>query len=328
MGNRAEQLATFGQIAADAFAHGVERAPHFNHFAATTFGHRLDVGAQRQIPRRPRQTLERSALPVHQQADEQQQETAGENDEPHLLRRQALLFKTGVRLGQQRGDIQPFARCHLNLRDQHGRVHRFQGQRVVRPGAWQLIELQAGVENPQILGTYEGHRNISVVTQGLSQHFVHRFHHRSLARGDRQDFHSERFVVERHHEPRAAHAAQLVEHQRSIGHRQRTKVTDAGRHRMRQAAGAGDQSFELCRTQLRHPDHARQRLGEQHCKQGQQQHAAEQRARHRHPFCEFAQGLSDHCWQSHWLPIDNRCRVRCESVAAVFPCRANADADD
>ena len=140
MGNRAEQLAALGQVTADAFAHGVERAADFDHFTATALRHRLDIGAQRQIPRCPRQTLERPALPVHQQADEQQQKAAGEDDKPHLLRRQALLFETGVRLRQQRCDVQPLARGHLNLRDQHRRIHRFKRQGVMRPGARQFIK--------------------------------------------------------------------------------------------------------------------------------------------------------------------------------------------
>ncbi|MNN40982.1 hypothetical protein D3C81_1550740 [compost metagenome] len=230
MGNGAEQLAAFGQVTADALAHGVEGAPDLDHFAATALGHRFHVGPQRQVPRRPRQALERTTLPVHQQADEQQQKAAGQDDEPHLLRRQALLFKTGVGLGQQRGDVQPFARRHLDLRDQHRRVHRLQGQRVVRPGAWQLIELQAAIEDAQVFRADEGHRDVRVLAEGLAQHLVHRLEHRLFARGDGQHFHAQGFVVERHHEPGAAHAAQLVEHQGPKRHRQRTEITDAGGH--------------------------------------------------------------------------------------------------
>ena len=100
MGNRAEQLAALGQVTADAFTHGIECTAHFHHFTAAAFSHRLHIGAQGHVPRRSRQALERSALPVHQQADEQQQKTAGEHDEPHLLGRQALLFQAGVGLGQ------------------------------------------------------------------------------------------------------------------------------------------------------------------------------------------------------------------------------------
>lgn len=62
-----------------------------------------------------------------------------------------------------------------------------------------------------------------ITAQGLAQHFVHRAEHRLFARGLRQDLHIQRFVVERHHKARAAHAAQLVEHQRAISHRQERK---------------------------------------------------------------------------------------------------------
>ncbi|MNR47387.1 hypothetical protein D3C85_1664820 [compost metagenome] len=74
VGDGAEQLAAFGQVAADALAHGVEGPAHLLHFTATAFGHRLDVGPQRHLPCGQGQALERAALPVHQQTDEQQQE--------------------------------------------------------------------------------------------------------------------------------------------------------------------------------------------------------------------------------------------------------------
>ncbi|MCY1536542.1 hypothetical protein D9M68_720020 [compost metagenome] len=87
MGNGAEQLAALAQVATDALAHAVERPADLDHLAAARLGQRLDLGAQGHFPRRHRQTLERPALPVHQDADEQQQETAGEDDEPQLLGR-------------------------------------------------------------------------------------------------------------------------------------------------------------------------------------------------------------------------------------------------
>ena len=264
---------------------------------------------------------------MHQQADEQQQKAAGEGDEPHLLRWQALLFKAGVGLGQKRGDIQPFAWRHLDLGDQHGRIYRFQGQRVMGPGAWQFIELEAGIENPQVFRADESHRNVRVLAQGLTQHFVHGFDHCRLARGDRQHLHTQRSIVERHHEPGAAHAAQLVEHQRPERHRQGAEITDTGGHGMGKAAGAGDQTFQLGGAQLRDPDHAGQRLREQHREQGQQQHAPEQRARHRHFRHERAKKISDHCWQPQWLPVGSHCHARYGSGVAVFRCRAGVGAD-
>lgn len=218
------------------------------------------------------------------------------------------------------------SRRHLDLGDQHRRVHRFQGQGVVGPGTRQLIELQAAIENPQVLGADEGHRDIGVVAQGLAQHFLHRLEHRLLARRDRQHFHAQRLVVEGHDKTGAAHAAQLIEHQRPVRHRQRTKVADAGGHRMGQAAGAGDQAFELGGAQLGNPDHAGQGLGEQHHQQRQQQHPAQQRTRHRHPRQQLARKLSEHCRQPHWLPIGNRCRARCGSAAAASRCRAGVGA--
>lgn len=109
VGDGTEQLAALGQVAADALAHAVERAPHLDHFTATAFGHWRHISAQRHLPRSPRQALERPALPVHQQADEQQQQRRGQHDEAYLLARQALGFRAGVGLGQQRGDVQPLA---------------------------------------------------------------------------------------------------------------------------------------------------------------------------------------------------------------------------
>ncbi|MNN38353.1 hypothetical protein D3C81_1523480 [compost metagenome] len=44
MGNRAEQLAALGEVAADALAHGVEGAAYFDHFTAAALSHWLDVG--------------------------------------------------------------------------------------------------------------------------------------------------------------------------------------------------------------------------------------------------------------------------------------------
>ncbi len=73
MGNGAEQLATLGQIATDALAHGIEGAADFHHLAAATLQHRRHLlRAQRHIPGRAGQALERATLPVHQQTDEQQ----------------------------------------------------------------------------------------------------------------------------------------------------------------------------------------------------------------------------------------------------------------
>jgi hypothetical protein len=85
----------------------------------------------------------------------------------------------------------------------------------------------------------------------LTQYFVHRRQYRLLAWCRFEDRHFQRFVIQRNDKTRTAHAAQLIEHQRPIGHRQRAKVTDAGRHRIRQTAGAGDQPFHLRGAQLR-----------------------------------------------------------------------------
>ncbi|VVN75559.1 hypothetical protein PS685_05279 [Pseudomonas fluorescens] len=90
----------------------------------------------------------------------------------------------------------------------------------MRPGTRQLVEFEAAVENPQVFGADKGHRDIRVLAQGLAQHFVNRFEHCRFARGNRQHFHAQGFIVEGHHEPGAAHAAQLIEHQRPERHRQ------------------------------------------------------------------------------------------------------------
>src|SRR3546814_2684345 len=80
----------------------------------------------------------------------------------------------------------------------------------------------------------------------------------TLARRFRGDLHVQRLVVERYEETRTAHAAQLIEHHWAIAQRQRTEVADACRHRLRQAAGAGEQAFHLAGAQLGQPDKARQ----------------------------------------------------------------------
>ncbi|VVN70900.1 hypothetical protein PS685_05027 [Pseudomonas fluorescens] len=136
MGDGTEQLAALGQITTDAGTHGIEGARHLDHFTAAAHLDRLDlVLTQRHVPGRSRQTLERTALPVHQQADEQQQKNTAEHDKPHLQGRQPLLFETGVGLGQQGGDIQPFTGHHLDLCDQDRRIDRLQRQCKMRPGA-------------------------------------------------------------------------------------------------------------------------------------------------------------------------------------------------
>ena len=84
---------------------------------------------------------------MHQHADKQQQKDAAQHDKPQLQRRQPFFFKAGVGLGQQGRDVQPLALGHLDLRYQHRRVNRLQGQGKVRPRTRQLIELQARVEN-------------------------------------------------------------------------------------------------------------------------------------------------------------------------------------
>jgi len=84
----------------------------------------------------------------------------------------------------------------------------------------------------------------------LTQHLLDLMQDGPLARRLRKDFHVQRIVVERDEEARAAHAAQLIEYQRTIAQRQRTEVADAGGHRLRQAAGAGEQTFHLAGAQL------------------------------------------------------------------------------
>ena len=279
MGNGAEQLAAFGQVATDAFAHGIERAGHLDHLAASAFGHRFHLGAQRHMPRGTCQALERTTLQMHQQADEQQQEGRGQQDEPQLLGRQYGFLQAGVGLRQQRGDVQPLPWCQLDLRHQHRRIDRLQGQCVMRPGAWQFVELQAAVEDAQIIRADESHRNVGGIAQRLAQHLGHRFGHHLLARRGRQQLHLQRSVIEADHEARTSHAAQLVEHKRPVIHRQRTEVTHAGRHRMCQAARRSDQPFELGGAQLRQPDGTGQRLRREYRQQGEQQHTPEQRAR-------------------------------------------------
>ena len=173
------------------------------------------------------------ALPAHQQTDEQQQEGAGQHDEPQLLHRQPLVFRADVGCRHQRGEIEPFLRRDLDLRHQHRWRQRFEAQRVVGPGARQLLELDAAVEDAQIVRADELDGQVHCATQTLAQHLLHLVQHRTLARRLRQDLHLQRLVVERDEEARAAHTAQLVEHQRSVAQRQRTEVADAGRHRLR-----------------------------------------------------------------------------------------------
>ncbi|MNE09436.1 hypothetical protein D3C80_1021100 [compost metagenome] len=77
----------------------------------------------------------------------------------------------------------------------------------MRPGARQLIELQAAVEDPQVLGADKLEGNIHLRAEALAQYFVHRVEHGLLARGNRQHLHVQGFVVERDHEACAAHVA-------------------------------------------------------------------------------------------------------------------------
>ncbi|MNN75055.1 hypothetical protein D3C81_1913220 [compost metagenome] len=65
---------------------------------------------------------------MHQQTDEQQQQGGGEHDETDLLAWQAFGLKAGIGLRQQRGDVQPLALAQADLRHQHRRVERLQGQ--------------------------------------------------------------------------------------------------------------------------------------------------------------------------------------------------------
>ncbi|MCY1437761.1 hypothetical protein D9M71_539360 [compost metagenome] len=188
------------------------------------------------------------------------------------------------------------------------------------PGTRQLIELQAAVEDPQILRADKLDGNFQLRAEALVQHISDGVDHRLLARRGRQHLHAQRFVVERNDEAGTAHATQLVEHHRPVSHRQGAKITDAGTHRMGQAARAGDQAFHLAGTQLRQPDHTRQPLGQQHHQQGQQQHAPQQRAWQRQapaPFSARAQ---------RWPPAGSHCRVRYGSTVAVFRCRAGVGA--
>ncbi|MNH11788.1 hypothetical protein D3C79_713120 [compost metagenome] len=123
---------------------------------------------------------------MHQQADEQQQQSRGQHDEADLLTRQALGLQAGVGLGQQRGDVQPLPLAQADLGDQHRRVEWLQGQRVMRPGAWQFVELQAAVEDTQVVRPDELHGNFHLRTQALMQHLLEHIDNRLLARGNGQ----------------------------------------------------------------------------------------------------------------------------------------------
>ena len=102
MGNSTEQLAALSQVATDARTHGIERPCDFHHLTATADfdGFNLFL-TQRQIPRSPRQPLERAALPVHQQTDGKQQKNTAQRNEPQLHGRQPFFFQAGVGLWQQ-----------------------------------------------------------------------------------------------------------------------------------------------------------------------------------------------------------------------------------
>ncbi len=260
VGDGGEQLRALGQVAPDSLAHGIECPTDLDHLAPACLGQQLHFAAQGHVPRRLRQPLERAALPVHEDADEQQQEAGGEQDEPELLVRNALVLQADVGRRHQRREVQPLARRDLYLRDQHGRVQGLQAQRVVRPGSRQFVELQSAVENAQIIGVDEVDRDVHLVAEALAEYLIHLGQHRLLALRGRQDLHVQRLVVQRYEETRATHAAQLIEHQRPIAQGQRTEVADARGHGMRQAAGTGQQAFHLARTQLRYPDETRQRL--------------------------------------------------------------------
>lgn len=285
-----KQLPALVQVAVDALMHGVEGARHLHQFAGAALLQRCRRTAQGQVAGGARQALERTALPMHQQTGEKQQQQAGENDREHLLRLQSLGFQADVRRRHQAGDVQPLAFADADLGHQHRRVHRLQGQRVVRPGTRQLVELQRAVEQAQLVGTDEFDLQLDLLAQALVQHVLDDLQHRLLVRRVRQGTHLQRPVVQRDEEARTAHAAQLVEHQRTVAERQGTEVADAGRHRVGQAARAGEQALALAGAQVRQPEQAGKPLRDQHREQGQEQHAPEQRARHRRPAPPFAHG--------------------------------------
>ncbi|MNH25356.1 hypothetical protein D3C79_853440 [compost metagenome] len=118
----------------------------------------------------------------------------------------------------------------------------------MRPGTRQLIELQAAVEDAQVIGGDEFDGNFHLRAQPLMQYLLEHIDHRLLARCYGQYRHVQRLVVERNEETRATHAAQLVQYHRPISHRQGTEITDAGTHRMGQAAGTGAQALQLAGT--------------------------------------------------------------------------------
>ena len=135
------------------------------------------------------------------------------------------------------------------------------------------------------------------------------------------------FVVERHHEAGAAHAAQLVEHQRPERHRQRAKVTDAGGHRMREAAGAGDQAFELRWRAAARPRSRSTAPGRTAPPAASAATSARAANAARGTLAASSRKNSVAITGNHeWLPVGSHCRARCGSAAAVFRCRADADA--
>lgn len=228
VGDGAEQLPALVQVAVDALMHGVEGARHLHQFAGAALLQRCRRTAQGQVAAaRARRLSGRLCQCISKPVKSSSNRLVKTIE--HLLRLQSLGFQADVRRRHQAGDVQPLAFADADLGHQHRRVHRLQGQRVVRPGTRQLVELQRAVEQAQLVGTDEFDLQLDLLAQALVQHVLDDLQHRLLVRRVRQGTHLQRPVVQRDEEARTAHAAQLVEHQRTVAERQGTEVADAGR---------------------------------------------------------------------------------------------------
>ena len=280
VGDGAEQLGALVQVTGDAFPHGVEGAGDLADLLGALLAHRRRMHLQRQLSRGTRQPLERATLPADQQADEQQQEGAAEDHEQQLLQRQPGLVQAVVGRRHEGGEIHPLPFADADLGHQHRRLQRLQTQGVVRPGARQFVERHGAVEQPQLLRADEFDVHRHGRAQAFAQYRLDPLEHRPAAGRIRQRLHGQRLFVERDEEARAAHVAQLLQHQRPIGRRQQAEVAHAGGDGIAQAAGRRLQALVAVAAQGGGPEQCRGTLGQEHRQQGQEQHPRQQGTRH------------------------------------------------
>ena len=138
VGDGAEEALPIIDIAAKPVLHDIDGAGNGDHFAGARLRQCFLVDILAQAHRRIGQLAQWTGLPAHQQHGKEKEQGGEQQDEADLVRRQGALIQRHEGGRQHCGQIEPFARCQLDLGDQYRWGHGVNQQSMLYPGGRQI----------------------------------------------------------------------------------------------------------------------------------------------------------------------------------------------